>query len=259
MMDLFPIPAFQDNYIWALFDDEGRCLVVDPGDAAPVEAFLAREGLELTHILITHHHPDHVGGIQALLRHHDVPVYGPRDEQIPGRTVALSDGDRVTLEGPDVDMRVMEVPGHTLGHIAYVVDSEEPPLLFCGDTLFAGGCGKLFEGTPEQMLTSLGALSDLPGNTRVCCAHEYTLKNLQFAHAVTPRDKAVDERLSQVTRLRDENRVTLPSTLELERRTNPFLRVDDDAVRDALVARAGCDPSDRVALFAALRGWKDHF
>lgn len=259
MIDLFPIPAFSDNYIWALFDPEGNCAVVDPGDAAPVEDFLAREGLTLRSILITHHHPDHVGGVPRLLENHDIPVYGPADENIPGRTHALADGDRFSLEAPALSFRAMHIPGHTLGHIAMVTEHRDPPLLFCGDTLFAAGCGKLFEGTPAQMLSSLDRLAELPDHTRVCCGHEYTLRNLQFASAVTPDDAAVTERLGEVRALRDEGRVTLPSSIGREKSTNPFLRVDEPAVAGAIRAHAGTGENDRTALFAALRDWKDSF
>lgn len=259
MIDLHAIPAFSDNYIWALFDTDGNCAVVDPGDAAPVEAFLAREGLTLRAILITHHHPDHVAGVPALQEKYQVPVYGPAGENIPGRTRALADGDTFSLEAPALHFRVLEIPGHTLGHIALVTEQREPPLLFCGDTLFAGGCGKLFEGTPGQMLASLDRLAALPEHTRVCCGHEYTLKNLQFASAVTPDDAAVSARLAEVEDLRRRDRVTLPSSLKREKATNPFLRVDHPAVRDAIGKEIGRAENDRTALFAALREWKDRF
>lgn len=259
MIDLYPIPAFTDNYIWALFDTDGHCAVVDPGDAGPVEAFLEREGLTLRAILITHHHPDHVGGVPRLLEQHDVPVYGPAGEHIPGRTHAMEDGDAFVLDAPAMSFRVMHIPGHTLGHIAFVSEHRDPPLLFCGDTLFAAGCGKLFEGTPAQMLDSLDRLAALPGRTRVCCGHEYTLRNLQFADAVTPNDSSVSARLKEVQALRQEDRVTLPSSIDREKATNPFLRVDEATVQKAVQAHANLDTPDRTTLFAALRDWKDNF
>ena len=261
MLTLHPIPAFHDNYIWALSDEHGNTLIVDPGTADPVIDYLETQGLTLTALLITHHHPDHTGGIQALLaRSADagIPVYGPAAEQIPGRTHALVDGDVVALTAPAMRFEVMQVPGHTLGHIAFFAGSQapsQPPLLFCGDTLFAGGCGRLFEGTPAQMLHSLDRLQTLPAETLVCCAHEYTVNNLRFAAAVTPQDEAVNQRLDAMVHLRDAGKVTLPSTLAEERRSNPFLRADDPDVQASVPQAQG----DRTAVFAALRAWKDVF
>ncbi|MBZ2187984.1 hydroxyacylglutathione hydrolase [Alcanivorax sp. JB21] len=261
MLTLHPIPAFHDNYIWALSDERGNALIVDPGTADPVIDYLDTHNLTLTTLLITHHHPDHTGGIQALLaRSPETPiaVYGPADEQIPGRTHALHDGDSITLPAPAMRFEVIGVPGHTLGHIAFFADQrdvDEPPLLFCGDTLFAGGCGRLFEGTPAQMLASLDRLQALPADTLVCCAHEYTVSNLRFAAAVTPDDEAVNQRLTEMVHLRDAGKVTLPSTLAEERRSNPFLRADDPDVQASVPEARG----DRNAVFAALRAWKDTF
>lgn len=248
------IPAFNDNYIWAI-DDGHDCAIVDPGDAAPVEAWLNQQGLNLAAIIITHHHPDHVGGVNALCRHRSIPVYGPAREAIPAMDHPLKDGDQVRLTAPDLAFQVIEVPGHTLGHIAYYAD--EPGWLFCGDTLFAGGCGRLFEGTAEQMHHSLSRLAGLPDNTDVFCAHEYTLANLSFASAVSPDDPAVTRRLETVRALRDGNRITLPSTIGEEKRTNPFLRAAEAQLRDAAAAHFGDTLNDPVASFAALRRWKD--
>lgn len=258
-MQLHPVPAFSDNYIWLLADDEGRALVVDPGDAAPVEKALAEHGLTLTAILITHHHPDHVGGIQGLLARHSVPVYGPADESIPGRTHSLRDGDRLRLEAPAIEFEILHVPGHTLGHIVFFSAGHQPPLLFCGDTLFAAGCGRLFEGTAAQMLASLDRLSALPDDTLICCAHEYTLSNLAFAQAVLPDDETVQRRTTEMQRIREAGRPTLPVVLAHERRSNPFLRVDDTAIQAAASVHAGVALSSRVEVFAALRSWKDSF
>lgn len=257
MSELVPLPALRDNYIWTYCDDQGQCLVVDPGQAQPVRDYLERTGHSLTAILATHHHPDHVGGIPELVRDCAVPVYGPARESIPSNTRPLDDGEILTLDAPALRFRVLHIPGHTLGHIALYTEDVEPPLLFCGDTLFAAGCGKLFEGTAEQMLNSLDQLAALKPDTRVCCGHEYTLNNLRFALAVTPDDDSVQQRFHEVEKLREDNQVTLPSTLAQERATNPFLRVDDDEVRAALLERA--HGSDRSALFGALRQWKDQF
>ncbi|MBD3644639.1 hydroxyacylglutathione hydrolase [Alcanivorax sp.] len=250
------IPAFKDNYIWAMRQGD-RCVVVDPGDAAPVEQFLKQNGLRLTSILVTHHHPDHVGGIPALLKERDIPVYGPARETIPGMTHPLVEGDTIQPAGVDMNLTVMEVPGHTLGHIAF----HEAGLgwLFCGDTLFAGGCGRLFEGTPEQMHDSLQRLASLPAKTLVFCTHEYTLANLTFAAAVTPDDDAVIERLETVRQAREAGQITLPSTLEEETRSNPFLRAHEPALKRACEAReSGASASD-MQCFATLRRWKDNF
>lgn len=257
MPSLFPIPAFQDNYIWALHDASGSCVVVDPGDARPVEAFLQRNQLRLAGILITHHHPDHVGGIAALLEQRQIPVLGPAKEAIPHLSQPLHDGDQVDISGLAIKAQVIEVPGHTNGHIAYFCPQLTPATLFCGDTLFAAGCGRLFEGTPADMLTSLDRLARLPAATRVCCAHEYTLANLAFARAVTPDDPRIKARIDSVQQQRDADLPSLPTTLAEELATNPFLRVDDAALIAALSARG--EASDRVQRFALLRQWKDGF
>lgn len=257
MIDISPIPAFTDNYIWAVFDENGNCVVVDPGQAAPVLAFLQRESLTLTAILVTHHHGDHTGGIGELLHQAEVPVYGPAHETIPHLTHPLHDGELVQLKSPRLSARVLEVPGHTAGHIAYYFPHLEPPVLFCGDTLFAGGCGRLFEGTPAQMLASLDRLATLPDTTRICCAHEYTLSNLRFASAVSPDSEPLAKRIATVQAKRDAGLPSLPSTLAVEKATNPFLRLDDPAVQMALAARGA--EADRVARFAELRRWKDDF
>ena len=248
------IPAFNDNYIWAIRDGD-QCVIVDPGDAAPVEAWLSDQGLTLSALLITHHHPAHVGGVSALCRDRDIPVYGPARETIPEMDHPLGDGDRVRLATPDLELDVMEVPGHTLGHIAFYAPRQV--WLFCGDTLFAGGCGRLFEGTPEQMHHSLTRLAGLPEDTQVFCAHEYTLANLRFAATVSPEDPAVSDRLARVSALREQDRITVPSTIGEEKRTNPLLRAADPQLRQACEARFGEAPETNVDSFAALRRWKD--
>ncbi|EPL14526.1 hydroxyacylglutathione hydrolase [Pseudomonas sp. CF161] len=255
MIQISALPAFTDNYIWLLQDQHHqRCAVVDPGDAAPVVAWLQQHpGWVLSDILITHHHHDHVGGVEQLKQLSGATVYGPARENIPGRDVALDDQDQVSVLG--CEFRVMSVPGHTLGHIAYYHDG----LLFCGDTLFAAGCGRLFEGTPEQMHQSLDSLAALPAETRVYCTHEYTLSNLKFAQAVEPHNPDIAERLATVIQLREDGRMTLPSTLALEKLTNPFLRTAETSVKQKADERNGLDNLSQSAVFAALRAWKDKF
>jgi len=252
------VPAFTDNYLW-LVHDGTHAVVVDPGDAAPVRAALERHGLSLTAILLTHHHADHVGGVAALTAAFACPVYGPRAEAIAGTTVPLAEGDVVRLAHPALLLRVLDVPGHTRGHIAYVRDGN-PPWLFCGDTLFGAGCGRLFEGTAAQLYTSLSKLAALPPATQVFCAHEYTLSNLRFASAAEPDNPDLPARLEAARALRAAGQPTLPSTIGLELRTNPFLRVDQPGVRRSLEAAGLAAPGvPSGAAFAALRAWKDRF
>jgi hydroxyacylglutathione hydrolase len=257
MLKVRPLRAFHDNYIWLIHgpEDARRVAVVDPGDAAPVELALDERGLELAAILITHHHGDHTGGIRALLDRFDAPVYGPAAESIPGRTHALRDGDAVRLASLGLNFEVIEVPGHTAGHIAYYGHGA----LFCGDTLFSGGCGRLFEGTPAQMTASLDRLASLPDATRVYCAHEYTLANLRFAATVEPDNRALADYASQARAMRAEDRPTLPSTVGRERAVNPFLRCDSPAVVRAAQTHSGRPLADRVEVFATVRAWKDSF
>ncbi|WP_323151470.1 hydroxyacylglutathione hydrolase [Pseudomonas glycinae] len=255
MIQISALPAFTDNYIWLLQDHATqRCAVVDPGDAAPVQAWLdAHPGWVLGDILITHHHHDHVGGVETLKKATGATVYGPASESIPGRDVALKDNDTVRVLGWDFD--VYAVPGHTLGHIAYYHHG----LLFCGDTLFAAGCGRLFEGTPQQMHQSLSRLAALPEDTLVYCTHEYTLSNLKFAAAVEPDNRDIAARLEKVTRQRENGVMTLPSTLALEKLTNPFLRTGEILVTQKLDERNGPQNRAPSEVFAALRAWKDTF
>ncbi|QSL92619.1 hydroxyacylglutathione hydrolase [Ectopseudomonas toyotomiensis] len=257
MIQIDALPAFNDNYIWLLQEARSkRCAVVDPGDAAQVMAWLeAHHDWTLSDILITHHHFDHVGGVEQLKTVTGARVAGPAAEKIPARDVDLKDNDAIELLG--LRFEVMAVPGHTLGHIAYY--HAEQNLLFCGDTLFAGGCGRLFEGTPQQMHQSLSRLAALPGATRVYCTHEYTLSNLRFAHAVEPHNPDVSARLAEVARWRDEGRISLPSNIELELATNPFLRVDEPSVVAATNGRDDRQSSEPSAVFASLRAWKDKF
>jgi hydroxyacylglutathione hydrolase len=253
-----PIPILSDNYVWCLRSgaDAAEALVVDPGDAAPVSAWLHRAGLQLAGILVTHWHPDHIEGIAALRAEAGpVPVYGPAAEaaRIPLLTHPL-DGNEV-LDLPVGQARVMALPGHTLGHIGYVING----WAFCGDTLFSAGCGRLFEGTPAQMHASLQGLAALPDDTRVACTHEYTLANLAFAAAVEPDNPAVQARIDHVKALRAAGRPSLPTTVAEERQFNPFLRCHVAAVRAAAAHLSETPLDDDTATFAALRKWKDHF
>jgi hydroxyacylglutathione hydrolase len=254
MFDVIRIPAFKDNYIW-LLRQGARAAVVDPGDAAPVLGFLHEEKLSLRSILITHHHGDHQGGIEELLsRFPAAEVLGPERESITGMTVPLRGGERIRPAMLDGGLRVVAVPGHTLGHLAYYGEA----CLFCGDALFAGGCGRIFEGTPRQMAESLACLAALPEDTLVYCGHEYTAANLRFALAVEPGNRALRRRADEVAVLRAKGVPTVPSTLAVEKATNPFLRCREPEVIAAARAR-GVAENDSVAVFAALREWKNEF
>jgi hydroxyacylglutathione hydrolase len=256
-MNLIPLPAFQDNYLWLLHDGQ-RALVVDPGDAGPVQAYLDANALQLEAILVTHHHADHTGGVDALRDATGARVYGPARERIPEPLTRLAEGDAIEVLG--LRFEVLEVPGHTAGHIAYYCeDIDGAPLVFCGDTLFSGGCGRLFEGTPQQMFDSLSKLAALPGATRVCCTHEYTLGNLKFATAVEPDNTQLIHYRQQCEQRRSRGEPTLPSTIALENRVNPFLRTRQPAVAQAAHRFDAADEADPVAVFAALRQWKNEF
>jgi hydroxyacylglutathione hydrolase len=255
-MELIALPAFADNLIWMLHDGR-QAVVVDPGAATPVVDALQAHGLRLAAILVTHHHADHVGGLEALAPLLHGPVYGPAHEQMPVDVIRLGQGDRFELLGAHVD--VIDVPGHTAGHIAYVVtEPGRAPWLFCGDTLFSGGCGRLFEGTPAQMNDSLGKLAALPSDTRVCCAHEYTLSNLRFARTVEPHNTALADYETRCKSLRAEGAWTLPSTIATERAVNPFLRAREPEVVASALAHGASSPA-ATDIFAALREWKNTF
>ncbi len=256
-MQPHPIPAFSDNYIWTLHDGQSA-LVVDPGEADGVMAWLAREGLRLDTILITHHHPDHTGGVAQLRGLTGARVVGPAGEPMPEPLQRVNDGDEVQALG--LHFQVLRIPGHTTGHVAYFVpDLDGTPLVFCGDTLFSGGCGRLFEGTATQMLGSLRRLSALPDATQVCCTHEYTLSNLAFAQVIEPENTPLLQHLKYCEARRARGLPTLPSSIGLEKQINPFLRTHHASVQHAALLRDPEAASDPLTVFATLREWKNVF
>lgn len=252
-LSISPIKAFSDNYIWCITSGTNAVLV-DPGEAAPALAYLQERQLQLSAILVTHHHPDHVGGIEEIVDNcGDIPVIGPKSSTSALKTI-VSDGDKVSVHG--TEFTTIAVPGHTLDHVAYFCP--ENKLLFCGDTLFAGGCGRLFEGTPNQMLESLTRLQSLPPDTRVYCAHEYTLANLGFALKAEPDNSDLRHRYEETRALREADRITLPSTIALEQKTNPFLRSAVPSLQQRVARERGLGDYNQVDIFAALRAWKDN-
>ena len=260
-LGVLTLPAFNDNYLWLIHDGQ-HAVAVDPGDAHVILAALEAHQLTLTAILLTHHHADHIGGVPELLQHYAVPVYGPRNEAIAAVTHPLGEGEQLTVPGLDLQLSVLDVPGHTSGHIAYVRQAQgsEAAWLFCGDTLFAGGCGRLFEGTPAQMVSSLAKLAALPDATRVYCAHEYTLANLRFASAAEPGNRALKERIAVESAKRAQGIPTVPSSIGVEKASNPFLRYREPAIVAGLIAANKLAPgAPPVAAFAALREWKNTF
>lgn len=248
------IRAFTDNYIWSIRRGE-HAAVVDPGDAEPVLEYLSVEKLQLAAILNTHHHSDHVGGNAQLLSKYSVPVFGPVGEAIPRVTHALKEGDRIVVPGVELPLSVLDIPGHTRGHIAFVGDG----VLFCGDTLFSCGCGRLFEGTAAQMHASLTKLASLPDDTRVYCGHEYTLANILFAKAVDAANPALAEREASARAALGRGEPSLPSTIGVEKAANPFLRSHVPELVEAASRYAGHGLDDPIEVFAALREWKNLF
>ncbi len=253
-MEVHAVPAFADNYIWMLRAG-ADWIAVDPGDAAPVEAFLARHGSRLRAILVTHHHPDHIGGIAALKRQHpECTVLGPDDPRIGPRDRSVGEGALYDA-GDGCSFRVWELPGHTRSHVAWLCDDA----VFCGDTLFHLGCGRMFEGSAAQFHHSLGRLATLPAATQVYCTHEYTLANARFALAVEPGNAALAAAVADARSRRDQGEPSLPTTIGVQRATNPFLRTETDDIRTACANRLGREPVDGVETFATLRAWKDEF
>lgn len=253
MTVLQALPAFEDNYIWCYRGSEGASIVVDPGDAGPVLGAVA-DGLRIEAVFITHHHNDHIGGLSALRAAFTGPVFGPADDRITGIDRIVADGDTLHITGFR-PFRVLAVPGHTRSHVAFTDDD----VLFCGDTLFSLGCGRLFEGTPDQMLPSLDRLAALPDATRVCCTHEYTLSNARFAVAAEPVNPARDRLIAEITALRATGQPSLPSRIGIEKACNPFLRTDFPESLSGLRQHLGFMPETRLARFTALRAWKDKF
>lgn len=251
-MNLISIPAFQDNYIWVLSENNGQCLIVDPGEADPIILAIEQYGWQPEAILLTHHHNDHVGGVPALLKKYpSLLVYGPQETASKGTNRVVNEGDKINLLRHE--FTIIATPGHTLGHLCYF----SYPYLFCGDTMFSGGCGRLFEGTPNQMYQSFKKLNALPDDTLICCAHEYTLSNLKFAISILPHDRDLNEYYRKVKELRAKNQITLPTTLAEERKINVFLRTQDiDIINSINKETTLQQPEQR---FAWLRAMKDKF
>jgi hydroxyacylglutathione hydrolase len=253
-MQIFPVPALKDNYIWTLVNAKNKAIIVDPGESSPILHFLHNKNLTLLAIFITHHHWDHTNGVADILQQFHVPVYGPANETVLHLTHPLREHDKVSLEGFPA-FNILDIPGHTAGHIAYYSSDN----LFCGDTLFAVGCGRLFEGTPEQMFASLQKMAALPDETKVYCAHEYTLNNLRFASLVEPDNADISERIQHTVELQSKNNCSLPSTIKEEKKTNPFLRCGVKEVIASVENHWGKKFDRTVDVFAALRKWKDKF
>jgi hydroxyacylglutathione hydrolase len=259
MLDITPIYAFTDNFIWLIRDPQGKKgVIVDPGDARPVLTRLEHEGIDLIAILITHKHGDHVGGLGGLLqRYPGIPVYGPVNEPISQLTCRLKEGQRIVIEALETEFSVLEVPGHTEGHIAYYAEHGDERVLFCGDTMFSVGCGRVFSGTHEQLHDSLMRIAELPGDTLAYCAHEYTLDNIGFAKWVEPDNQALLERERQSHEQLAGAGHTVPSTIAMEKATNPFLRIREESVIEAAQRHEGRKMRNSRDTFKSVRRWKD--
>ncbi|MBL1140697.1 MAG: hydroxyacylglutathione hydrolase [Proteobacteria bacterium] len=258
MLDILPLPALGNhyNYIWLLKNKaSNHVAIVDPGEAGPLLKLIESEKLIPTTILITHHHWDHVDGIVEITEKYDIPVYTPKTESVRGSTNPVAEGDSISLPELNLTLNILDVPGHTSGAIAYYTNG----MVFSGDTLFTAGCGRMFEGTPPQMHASLSKFKTLPDETRLYCGHEYTVANLQFASIVEPDNEAIWDRLVQAGRSREKGESTVPSTLAIEKQTNPFLRCENQGVIEAVSAHSGKKLDDPHEVFAELRSWKDNF
>lgn len=254
MIDIFPVRAFKDNYIWIIHNQQ-YALIIDPGDAVPVLAWITQQGLQPIAILCTHHHHDHTGGIPSLTQKFALPVYGPANEKIPGMTHPLTEGDVLHFPELSLELDVLDIPGHTAGHIAYYGQN----CLFCGDTLFACGCGRVFEGSTRQMFDSLQKLASLPDETKIYCAHEYTRANIRFARVVDTDNPDLVELENIVEEKLKQNIPTLPSTLAIEKATNPFLRCDQPAIIHSASQYTGQHLDDPLSVFTVIRDWKNNF
>lgn len=251
-MNLISIPALQDNYIWLLSNHENHCVIVDPGEAEPVIKALQEYRLSPEAILLTHHHHDHVDGVKKIIEQYtNLPVFGPQETATKGATTVVSAGKTIKLLNSEFS--VFDVPGHTIGHIAYY----SQPYLFCGDTLFSGGCGRIFEGTQKQLFESINKLSKLPDDTLICCAHEYTLSNLEFAHTIWPEESTIEAYLHKISQIREKSQSTLPTTLGLERKINLFLRCNDIDLKRKISSEP--ERLENWEAFALLRSQKDRF
>lgn len=256
MHKISPIQALKDNYIWAITQDGSEyAIIIDPSEAAPVIDFLKQNNLMLDSILLTHHHHDHIGGVPALLDYAAVPVYGVKSKQIPHVTKVVTEGTEITFAALNYHLKVMQIPGHTLEHVAYYNEQN----LFCGDTLFTGGCGRMFEGTPEQMYNTLQRLAVLGPQIQIYCGHEYTINNLLFALEVEPTNRDIMQRLAKTHALREQGLPTVPSTMATELATNPFLRTSVPAVIKAATEHAKQPLTSPIEVFAVLRAWKNNF
>lgn len=256
MLNIFAIPAFTDNYIWTIVNGK-EAIVIDPGDAKPVIDTFKEKDLTLTKILITHHHFDHCGGIEELRKRFNVKVFGPEGNHIKGITNPIRERESIDIFGESFE--AISTPGHTDDQLGYYCGKHIPPILFSGDTLFAAGCGRLFEGTPLQMYDSLYLYSQLPKETLIYCGHEYTESNLNFALSVEPKNDRIKKRLEEVKELRKKNLITLPSTIDIERKTNPFMRCEEDSVCKAANTYLGKELKTPVDIFATIRNWKDNY